>query len=162
MRARKPIPLRPPPAPPPVSIAERLHRAARRLTGPRRAIWEQLAGARHPLSSKEIHQSLRDRDCDPATVYRTLHLLEKLELVQRFDLGDGVARFELRRHDGPDHHHHLVCRHCSRIIELEECDLTEFERRVARRNWFTDVSHRLEFFGICPACQARKPTGRQV
>lgn len=158
MRASKPTPAQPPP----VSIAARLHRAARRLTGPRRAILEQMAGARHPLSSKEIHQSLRDRDCDPATVYRTLHLLEKLELVQRFDLGDGVARFELRRHDGPDHHHHLVCRHCSRIIELEECDLTEFERRVARRNGFTNVNHRLEFFGICPACQARKPSGRQV
>jgi Fur family ferric uptake transcriptional regulator len=162
MRARKSTPARLQPAQSPVSIAERLHRAARRLTGPRRAIWERLAEARHPLSSKEIHQSLRDRDCDPATVYRALHLLEKLELVQRFDLGDGVARFELRRHDGPEHHHHLVCRHCARIIELEECDLTAFERRVARRNGFTDVSHRLEFFGICPACQTRKQPGRQV
>lgn len=113
----------------------------------------RLRAAEHPLSSKEIHVSLTDSECNLVTVYRVLHLLEKLELVQRFDLGDGVARYELRPPDGQDHHHHLVCRRCAKVIELEECDLAEVERRVAAHSGFARVSHRLEFFGFCPACQ---------
>jgi Fe2+ or Zn2+ uptake regulation protein len=133
--------------------SERLRREARRLTGPRQAILARLRAAEHPLSSKEIHASLPGHECNLVTVYRSLHLLERLELVQRFDLGDGVARYELRHPGGPDHHHHLVCRRCAKVIELEECDLAEFERRVAAHSGFARVSHRLEFFGFCPTCQ---------
>lgn len=138
------------------SLAElgaRLRRGDRRLTGPRQAVLAVLRDAPHPLSSKEIHAALPTRECDLATVYRSLHVLEKLNMVQRFDLGDGVARFELQSPDGHDHHHHLVCRRCAAIVELEECDLDEFQRRVAARSGFALVSHRLEFFGLCPRCQ---------
>jgi len=134
-------------------LASRLRGGERRLTGPRQAILAVLREAPHPLSSKEIHAALPRRECDPATVYRSLHLLEKLNMVQRFDLGDGVARFELQDPDGHDHHHHLVCRHCAAVVELDECDLDEFQQRVAAHSGFTLVSHRLEFFGLCPRCQ---------
>lgn len=138
------------------SLAElgaRLRRGDRRLTGPRQAVLTVLRGAPHPLSNKEIHAAMPPGQCDLATVYRSLHVLEKLRMVQRFDLGDGVARFELQSGDERDHHHHLVCRRCATIVELEECDLEGFEQRVASRSGFTLVSHRLEFFGLCPKCQ---------
>ncbi len=134
-------------------MRERLYRQARRWTGPRQAILKFLERARRPLSSKEIHAGLGESECDLATVYRCLHLLEKLELVERFDLGDGVARYELRRTHGPNHHHHLVCRRCARVIELDDqCGLREFEQRLSARSGFTHLTHRLEFFGLCPAC----------
>jgi Fur family ferric uptake transcriptional regulator len=109
-------------------------------------------GAR-PLSSKEIHRALPGGECDLVTVYRSLHMLEQLRMVQRYDLGDGVARFELQPADGHHHHHHLVCRQCATVVELAECDLEGFEHRVATRSGFAGVSHRLEFFGVCPRCQ---------
>jgi len=74
-------------------------------------------------------------------------------MVERFDFGDGTARFELVREEGAAHHHHLICRGCARVVELDGCLLEEIEQRIARGNGFQAVSHRLEFFGFCPACQ---------
>ena len=80
-----------------------------------------------------------------------MKMLEATELVSRVDLGDGVARYELTR--GPGHHHHLICTQCSEVVEIEECFTREAEKGVASRHGFVGVTHRLEFFGVCPACQ---------
>ena len=114
---------------------------------------ESCAGRARPLSNKEVLGSLTSGDCDLATVYRSMHLLEEMGLVKRFDLGDGVARFKLLRPGDDGHHHHLVCTRCTSVVEVEECALAELEQRVAARNGFKAVRHRLEFFGLCPACQ---------
>jgi len=123
------------------------------MTAPRRAILELLRLRAHPLSSREIFASLPEGLLDLATVYRSLHLLEEMKMVKRFDLGDGVARFELLAEGDDGHHHHLVCTKCSRVVELEECFTRELEREIAVKNGFAAVTHNLEFFGICPSCQ---------
>jgi Fur family ferric uptake transcriptional regulator len=74
-------------------------------------------------------------------------------LVRRYDFGDGAARFELSPEDSDAHHHHLVCSRCARIVELDDCFLNEFQDQLARRHGFSQISHRMEFFGICPNCQ---------
>ena len=107
----------------------------------------------HPLSIKEIFAELPRGGCDLATVYRSMHLLEGMGMVKRFDLGDGVARFELLLEGDDGHHHHLVCTECAGVVEIEDCALDELEHEVATRNGFKGVTHKLEFFGICPACQ---------
>ena len=88
-----------------------------------------------------------------ATVYRSLHLLENMKMVKRYDLGDGVARFELLAEGDDGHHHHLVCTRCSTVVEIDECFTQELEEKIAARNGFKSISHKLEFFGICPECQ---------
>ena len=105
------------------------------------------------MSNKEIFAALPKGLCDLATVYRSLHLLEEMEMVKRFDLGDGVARFELLEEGDDGHHHHLVCTRCAGIVEIEECFMPELERQIGIRNGFRGVTHKLEFFGICPSCQ---------
>ncbi|HEX5219231.1 MAG TPA: Fur family transcriptional regulator [Verrucomicrobiae bacterium] len=132
---------------------ERLHRESRRMTGPRRAILQVLEKERRPLSNQEIHQQLPRGASDLATVYRSIQLLERMGAVKRFQFGDGVARFALvdERHQG--HQHHLVCTRCASMVEIGDCVVRELERRVAMQSKFKAVTHRLEFFGICPACQ---------
>jgi len=76
--------------------------------------------------------------------------------VKRCDLGDHVARYELLREDDDGHHHHLVCTRCAEVIEIDECSMDELESRIAAHNGFKAVTHRLEFFGICPDCQTSK------
>jgi Fur family ferric uptake transcriptional regulator len=134
-------------------LADRLRRGARKLTGPRQLVLEVLRLSRHPQTPKEIHAQIAGQACDLATVYRSLKILADLGMVQRFDFGDGVARFELVAEGEDGHHHHLICTHCSRVIELDECFLEEIERRIATANGFRAVTHKLEFFGLCPACQ---------
>lgn len=134
-------------------LTERLRRKARKITGPRQAILEILRHHPHPMSNKEIFLALPKGDCDLATVYRSLHLLESMKIVKRFDLGDGVARFELLAEGDDGHHHHLVCTRCSTVVEIEECFTQELEEIIAERNGFKAITHKLEFFGICPQCQ---------
>ena len=136
-----------------LQLADQLRQKSRRVTASRQAILEILRRHAHPLSNKEIHAALPNRDCDLATVYRSMHLLESMGMVKRFDLGDGVGRFELLVEGDDGHHHHLVCTRCAEVVELEECFINELEEQIAARNGFKSVTHKLEFFGICPGCQ---------
>ena len=97
-------------------LASRLRRKSHRLTGPRAAILRILRDRAHPLSNKEIFAALADEQCDLATVYRSMHLLEKMGMVKRFDFGDQVARFELicggRRRASPSFGLHPLLERC--------------------------------------------------
>jgi Fur family ferric uptake transcriptional regulator len=134
-------------------LTERLRRESHKITGPRRAILNLLGRQAHPMSIKEIFAALPEKECDLATVYRSMRLLEEMGIVKRFDFGDGTARFELIQEGDDGHHHHLVCTRCSEIVELDECSITQLEERIAARNGFKAVTHKLEFFGLCPRCQ---------
>jgi Fur family ferric uptake transcriptional regulator len=141
-----------PSAPALPELTARLRRHSRKVTGARQAILAVLRRG-HPMSSKEIFDALPKGDCDLATVYRSLHLLEGMGMVKRFDFGDGVARFELLGEGDDGHHHHLVCTRCSEVVEIEECFTNELEEKITARSGFKSVTHKLEFFGICPRCQ---------
>jgi Fur family ferric uptake transcriptional regulator len=131
-----------------------VRQGAGRVTRSREEILEILRQRQRPWTPQEILGVLAPKRCDLATVYRTLTRFEELGLVQRVDLGDGRARFEIAEDQpGGHHHHHLVCRDCSQILEIDDCIPADLEARVARQHGFRDVTHRLEFFGICPKCQ---------
>jgi len=137
------------------ALTGRLRRHSRKITGPRQAILNILHKQSRPLTTKEILAAAPGNRCDLATIYRAMHMLEKMQMVKRVDFGDGAARFELVGVDDDGHHHHLVCTRCAAVVEIEECFLREIELRLAAAHDFTAVTHRLEFFGICSRCQRR-------
>lgn len=136
-------------------LKNRLRGQSRKITGPRAAILEILRKHPHPLTNREILSEMQKGrgPCDLATIYRSMHLLEKMGMVKRFDFGDGAGRFELVGENDDGHHHHLVCTKCSEVVEIEECFPGKIERQIAAKNRFKSVTHKLEFFGICPECQ---------
>lgn len=136
-------------------LTDRLRGHARKVTGPRRAILALLSEETHPLTIRDIHKLLAHARCDLATVYRSMRMLEETNMVQRFDFGDGVARFELVRQEEHGHHHHLICTDCAKVVEIEDCFPAELEKRIAQGNGFKAIKHKLEFFGICPTCQSK-------
>ncbi|MBI3415575.1 MAG: transcriptional repressor [Verrucomicrobia bacterium] len=135
------------------NLMSRLRGRSRKVTGPRQAILDLLRRHPHPLSNKEIFAALPPGECDLATVYRSMHLLRAMGLVKRFDFGDGVARFELLADGDDGHHHHLICTQCAIILEVDECFPRELEEKLAAKNGFQTVTHKLEFFGVCRQCQ---------
>lgn len=144
----------PPPVPRSlVELTRQLRDRSVKITGARQAILDVLRRQAHPATTRQILAALPAGECDLATVYRSMHLLERMGLVQRFNFGDGRDRFELRRDDPASHHHHLVCTRCARIVEIHQCFPSQLEAEIAARNGYTQVTHRLEFFGLCPACQ---------
>ena len=135
------------------ALKNRLRGQSRKITGPRAAILEILRRHPHPLTTREIFSEMPAGGCDLATIYRAMHLLEEMAMVKRFDFGDGAARFELVGEGNDGHHHHLVCTKCSEVVEIDGCFPEEIERQIAAKNGFKAVTHKLEFFGICPDCQ---------
>jgi Fur family ferric uptake transcriptional regulator len=136
-------------------LTDRLRARSRKVTGQREAILDVLRRHANPLTNREIHAALRGSGCDLATIYRTMHTLLGMGVVQRCDFGDGVARFELATGDA--HHHHLVCRACAMVVEVNDCFPAQLEETIAQRHGFVAISHRLEFFGVCPRCQDPAP-----
>ncbi len=136
------------------ALADRLRQKSKKVTTARQSVLGALRQECHPLSIKEIFRKLTPGDCDLATVYRCMHTLEGLGMVKRFDLGDGVARFELLREGDNGHHHHLICTGCAEVVELDECLVGEIESEIASRSGFASITHRLEFFGVCPECRS--------
>ncbi|MCW5829581.1 MAG: transcriptional repressor [Deltaproteobacteria bacterium] len=86
-----------------------------------------------------------------ATVYRTLKLLTEAGLANERYFGDKVARYEVNERD--EHHDHMVCLSCGKIIEFENDDIEKLQAASARAQGFRLVRHRLELYGICRDCQ---------
>jgi len=74
---------------------------------------------------------------------------EKLGMVKRFDFGDVRGRVELVEEGDDGHHHHLICTRCAKRGGIEECFPAEIGNG-SRATTLSAVTHRLEFFGICP------------
>lgn len=108
-------------------------------------------------SAQELHALLRtagDR-VGLTTVYRTLTGLAQAGQVDMILREDGEAMY--RRCDDSAHHHHLVCRRCGRTVEVDGPAVESWARKVAAEHEYTELSHTLEIFGLCPACSTSTP-----
>lgn len=134
-------------------LTTRLRRRDLKMTRPRRAVLAALQQQQRPVTIKEIYKELRPGECDLASVYRSIRTLERAGVVKGFQIGDGAPRYELLAEGDDGHHHHLICTRCARVTEIGECELEEIETRLAESMGFRAITHRLEFFGLCPECQ---------
>jgi Fur family ferric uptake transcriptional regulator len=113
------------------------------------------------ISAEALYRRVsgRDRRIGLVTVYRTLKLLKEAGLAHERQFGEGRALFE---HGTKRHHDHMICTHCGKITEFENCEIEELQEQVARRFGFTLQDHKLELYGQCSDCRAdvRRGTGR--
>jgi Fur family transcriptional regulator, ferric uptake regulator len=132
-----------------------------RFTMPRQAIIATLEKTSEHLSAEEIYLKVHKQypNIGLTTVYRTLELLEEMSLVFKFDFGDKRARYELNHSDSKkEHHHHLVCTKCNRIIDYtdfidEEVELlTKTEKALSKKFNFKISNHLIQFYGLCEKC----------
>lgn len=121
-----------------------------KLTRQRKVILDVLSASREHLTAEEIHRQVQSRcpDLNLVTVYRNLNLLAGLEIIGRVDFGDGRARFEARA----DHHHHLFCLKCGRVIEIATCPACA-DASLASNHQFRVTGHRFEVYGYCADCE---------
>ncbi len=138
-------------------IVTALERAGYRLTAPRRSLAELIAGRTGHFTAIDLANEGRARHLaiGRATIFRTLEVLEALGAVERLDLPSGEHAYVVCEPD--HHHHHVVCSLCGRTDEIEDAGLRTVVREVARRTGYRVDEHRLELFGLCPACRASQP-----
>ena len=133
-------------------LKERNHR----LTPQRLAVLKILAaGEEHP-SIERIYEQIRPDFpmTSLATVYKTVTLLKEMDEVLELSFNNGGNRYDGSK---PYPHPHLICTQCGAIEDLEVDALRGIPHQVAQDTGYRIVSHRLDFFGICPKCQAGQP-----
>lgn len=127
-----------------------------KLTPQRRATLEVIVQneGKH-MSSEEIYMEVK-KECPEiglATIYRTIQLLEDMDIIYKHNFNDGRNRYELNHFDEDHQHHHLVCIKCGSVIEVEEDLLELLEQRIESAHHFKVLDHRLKFLGYCIKCQ---------
>jgi Fur family ferric uptake transcriptional regulator len=132
---------------------EALREAGLRRGGARRAVVDYLSGQDCCRSAQEIHDGIVSAGgaVGVASVYRTIETLVELRLVQRVDVGDGIARFEPTG-AGDHHHHHLVCDDCGRVEPFTDEPLEQALERAAGRLGYA-MQHEVVLRGTCGDCR---------
>lgn len=139
-------------------LKERLKEKGSKLTPQRRATLNIIMENKgEHLNTEEIYELVR-KDCPEiglATVYRTLQLLEEMDIISRINLDDGCSRYEIKTGDEDHQHHHLICQECSKIIEVKIDLLDHLEKEIEKEYNFDIKDHKLKFFGLCSDCKQK-------
>lgn len=126
-----------------------------RSTKQRAAVVELLAEVDDFRSAQELHDELRKRGdgIGLTTVYRTLQSLSEAGEVDVLRTESGEAIY---RRCSTHHHHHLVCRHCGRTVEVEGPAVERWAEKIASGHGFSEITHTVEIVGTCADCAARR------
>jgi Fur family ferric uptake transcriptional regulator len=121
-------------------------------TRQRRAVLEVIAGARTRMTPAQVYCEARSRcpELGLPTVYRTLEILEKLQVIRRIHAVGGCEGFAP---SGVLDAHHVVCVSCGRVAEFSGCNVSDLIPSVASQTGFHVEGHFLELLGTCSACQ---------
>jgi Fur family ferric uptake transcriptional regulator len=132
---------------------EQLRAAGLRPTRGRVAVLDELSREADDATAQAIHQRLaaRPERVGLATVYRALHDLSAAGVVDSLPHGGAETCYRLC---GAGHHHHLVCSKCHRVVELTDCRLGGWLRRVSAAEGFLVTDHTLEAVGLCASCRS--------
>lgn len=137
-----------------MDLKDEIRASGKRMTRTRRAVLSVLEQSQYPLSPAELYAQLKKRKVaiDLVTVYRNLVTLKELGLVTQLELHqEGQVRYEMR--EGRQHHHHIRCKSCGRIVDLLLCPLKKLTEVIEKETRFVVGDHSLEFSGWCPQCQ---------
>ena len=123
-----------------------------RQTRQRTAIAEILAEVDDFRSAQQLHDDLRHRGVSVGltTVYRCLQSLTAAGEIDFLVNDEGETVY--RKCSG-EHHHHLVCRACGATVEIAGPTVERWADAVAAEHGYSQVSHTMELFGLCPKCR---------
>ena len=131
-----------------LDLERRCVEAGLKMTGQRRILLEVLSESKDHPSVEEVYLRAKKKDesISPATVYRTLNLLDEINLVIRHEfhgVDENYARYELNW----DHHHHLVDLETGEVVEFQNEELEILKEKIAEELGYELIDHRLELYG---------------
>ena len=132
--------------------AEDLKSAGLKVTLPRLKILEVLESSpSHHLSAEDIYRMLIEQheEVGVATIYRVLSQFEESGIVHKLNFENNQAVYELC---GADHHDHLVCVKCNKIIEFQDDVIEKHQIQIADKHGFELTDHSLYLYGLCKDC----------
>ena len=128
-----------------MNLEQRCTAAGLKMTGQRKIILKVLDDAEDHPSVEAVYE--RAKSADPtismATVYRTLNLLDELQLVIRRDFNEKFSRYDMNT----DHHHHLIDVESGEVIEFQNQEIEDMKVAIARNLGYDLVECKLELYG---------------
>ena len=117
-----------------------------KFTNQRLAIFEDVLYGKKHRECEEILHSLTKKDINVsrATVYRTLDILVKYELIRKMDIGDGRIRYEGKIDD--PHHDHMICVESGKIIEFVSDEIEMMQEKIAKQHGYEIIKHIHQLF----------------
>ncbi|HET9482180.1 MAG TPA: transcriptional repressor [Candidatus Polarisedimenticolia bacterium] len=118
----------------------------------RRILGEVFSSAEH-FGADELHLRFVHKGVpmSRATIYRTLEHLVQSGLVRRVYLDQKKAFYE--HVHGREHHEHMICLSCGKVIEFSDDSLERRQDIVCRDLHFKPLRHSLRIVGLCESCQ---------
>jgi len=135
-----------------------------RMTKPREAILGVMEKTTDHLSAEDIYLAVHKfyPNIGLTTIYRNLELLVEMGMVVRVEFGHGRAKYELAdQFSKKDHHHHLVCKKCKKILEYSDFMKDELrflertQKGLSKKYNFQITDHLIQFYGYCSKCQKK-------
>ena len=126
-------------------LEQQCAQAGLKMTGQRKTILHVLGEAEDHPSVEAVYDRAKamDSSISMATVYRTLNLLDELDLVVRHEFKENFSRFELNE----EHHHHLIDLETGEVHEFQNEELERLKEKIANDLGFELIDHRLELYG---------------
>jgi Fur family transcriptional regulator, ferric uptake regulator len=137
-------------------VEDALRQSGFRWTNQRALIVREALATHDHFTAEELLELCRKTDpkVSRATVYRTLAVLEEAGFVEGLETGDGGRRFEHVL--GHEHHDHMVCLACEKILEFRDDELERRQELAAKRVGFQIQRHSLRLYGLCKQCQQER------
>jgi len=133
-------------------MIERLKGSDCRITPQRYAVLKILASSSDHPSAENIHAKLIEHypTMSLATVYKTINLLKREGEILELEFSDLGNRYDGKK---PYPHPHVICTECGKIIDPSHLNLDEITSKMMVETGFKILTHRLDFYGLCPECQ---------
>ena len=135
---------------------EHIEKTGLRKTAQRDLILEVFLSTEEHLVSEDLYWLVQKQDptVGHTTVYRTLKLLTDAGLAREVRLGDGRTYYE--HHYNHEHHDHMICTECGKVIEFFSAELEAMQDEMADKYNFKPTHHSLRILGICEDCQKKE------
>ena len=132
---------------------QKLRNAGYKITNARRAVLSVLQESGGHLTSADVlaRVEARDPSIGRASVFRALDMLTGLAVIRPTFLNPRTPTYVLMSQGG--HHSHIVCSHCDRVIEIDDCHVDSLTRELEARHNVNLSGHLLEFYGACDVCR---------
>ena len=122
-----------------------------RYTKQRQQVWDEIRSSSEHRDAEEIYiqinkvsKSNPSEKVSRATVYRTIDVLVKNNLVRKMELGDGRALYEHKIDE--EHHDHIICVETGKIIEFYNDELEKIQEDIVNKHGYELVRHVHQLF----------------
>ncbi len=134
---------------------EHIQKSGLRRTAQRDLILEIFLRMEEHLTSEDLYWLVQKEDASVGhtTVYRTLKLLTEAGLAREVRFGDNKTYYE--HHYNHDHHDHMICTECGKVIEFFSAEIEAMQDSAAEKFGFLPTHHSLRMWGLCAECQQK-------